>query len=454
MDLKPTPKARQLLANKFNRAKALYGEGKPGEARSVCQSILVLDPNHVDALQFFGFLAKQMGDLDEALKLLRKAVDLQPDNIQAVNNLGNVLLDRGDLAEAEACYRQVIEKQPQGASNYSNLCVVLRQQGRLDEAIQAGQTAVRLDPDSAMGWYSVGNAFKVAGRLREAIDCYQRSIDLKPQQPITHDALCQATYRLEGKSLFGRRRWKKTIRAYKQWLAVDPNQPLAIQMLESLKVGGKLGGGKLARAPDAVIRAQFDQSAPRFESRLKKLQYRVPELVDTALQQHLGAGNANLAVLDGGCGTGWCAPSLKRYASRLVGVDLSGEMLRLANETGLYDELIEQELTAFLKTQSGRFDLALYADTLCYFGDLGEVITATANALRAEGMLVFSVEQQATGSGYELHPNGRYTHARSHVEKVLKKGGFSIVACTEEVLRLELGRDVAGMMVVARLKAV
>ncbi len=441
-----TRKSRQLLAEKFSRAKALHQKGEFVQARSLYLSILELQPDHAETLHFLGFLSYQTGDSEASLQLIRKSLQLQPSNIAAINNLGNVLLDRGELIEAEACYRQVIEQQPQAASNFCNLCVVLRQQGRLEEAIAAGRTAVRLEPGLATAWYSLGNVYKVAERLREAIDCYQRCIELDPQHPVAHDALCQVTHRLESKSFLGRRHFKKTIRAYQQWLASDPKQPLAVFMLKALQ-----GGGRLTRAPDDVIRAQFNQAAGHFESRLEKLGYRVPALVGDAVQHHLGEARGDLKVLDGGCGTGLCAPMLRPYAAALTGVDLSAEMMKQAAASGLYDELIEQELTSFVQQQSRCFDLAVYADTLCYFGNLDEVLKATAGALREQGSLLFTVEKATVEVGYYLHPRGRYAHSESYVETSLRESGFSAVKCREETLRLELGKEVTGLVVTARI---
>jgi predicted TPR repeat methyltransferase len=161
-------------------------------------------------------------------------------------------------------------------------------------------------------------------------------------------------------------------------------------------------------------------------------------------------------VLDGGCGTGLCAPALKPYAAKLTGVDLSSGMLALARKTGLYDELAEAELTSYLSANKQAFDLVLFADTLCYFGDLAGVITATAGALRAGGTAVFTVER-AAGSGalppYRLHPHGRYSHTETYVRSVLAAAGFSAIEAEQQILRLEIGRDVAGLMVAATVKA-
>ena len=133
----------------------------------------------------------------------------------------------------------------------------------------------------------------------------------------------------------------------------------------------------------------FNQSAANFERRLNNLEYKVPNLIEATLQRRLAKAEGDLRVLDAGCGTGLCAPFLRSYSCQLTGVDLSAGMLEKARSRKLYDELVEAELTSYLVQQIRAFDLIVFADTLCYFGDLTEIIAATAGALRPNGMLVF-----------------------------------------------------------------
>ena len=73
--------------------------------------------------------------------------------------------------------------------------------------------------------------------------------------------------------------------------------------------------------------------------------------------------------------------------------------------------------------------------------------------MRPAGLLVFTVEQAdpaETKMGYRLHPQGRYSHSRSYVEKALEQAGFHTVVCRPEILRLEMKVPVAGLLVTAR----
>jgi predicted TPR repeat methyltransferase len=167
-----------------------------------------------------------------------------------------------------------------------------------------------------------------------------------------------------------------------------------------------------------------------------------------------GTPAANLAVVDAGCGTGLCAPLLRPWAAHLAGCDLSVGMLQRAEQRGGYDVLHKAELTHYLQTQPGRFDLVISADTLCYFGDLHEVLAAAARALRPAGGVVFTVEAMPGGQhGFRLEGSGRYRHAAAHVEACLAAAGFGAVRIEPIVPRREAGQDVQGWLASARLSA-
>jgi len=429
-------------------AVVLHRQGRRSEAGAIYQQVLREYPDHPDALHFSGLLAHQLGDDETAVARIRRALDQRPDYADALKNLGNILLARDRFAEAEQSYLRVVELNPGDGTAWSNLGIALRYQGRLAEAVEAGDRAIRLAPEQAACWYSLGNSYKVDCQFKRAIRSYRRAVELDPKFGPAHNGLCQATLALELRSPIGRLLRRRTIRAYEHWLECMPGLPVAEFMLQAVR-----GDSGLQRAPDNVIRNMFNQFAPNFERRLALLEYRVPRLVGEVLQDRLGKPARNLQVLDAGCGTGLCAPILRPYATRLTGVDLSAGMLALAGKTNLYDLLQEAELTSWLQQASDRFDLVVFADTLCYFGDLAPVATAAAGVLLSEGMLLFSVEldsEESPGPGYRLHPSGRYSHRRSYVERVLAEAGCTNIRCEPQVLRLELGRDVQGLLVWTR----
>lgn len=444
--MKTAKRAARSVDEELSQAVALHREGQRAQAGKIYRKVLKSHPDHPDALHFSGLLAHQLGDDKTALASIRRAIEVKPHYADAIKNLGNILLGEEEHAEAERCYRRVIELEPQDATAYSNLGVACRYQYKFEQAIEAGTIATRMTPDQLVAWYNLGNTHKIAHNFKQAIKCYQQAIRLNPKFSPAHDGLCRCTLALEQSARFGRRTLRKTIEAYQHWLDCEPDSAIALFMLGAVK-----GENRLDRAPDDVVRKMFDQFAPNFEHRLGQLEYRVPRLVADVLRGRLEPAGT-LAVLDGGCGTGLCAPALRPYAAKLTGVDLSSGMLALASKTGLYDELAEAELTSYLSANKQAFDLVIFADTLCYFGNLADVISATAGALRAGGTVLFTVERAAGSSEtppYRLHPHGRYSHTETYVRSVLTAAGFSAIETEHQTLRQEIGRDVAGLVVAA-----
>jgi predicted TPR repeat methyltransferase len=143
---------------------------------------------------------------------------------------------------------------------------------------------------------------------------------------------------------------------------------------------------------------------------------------------------------------------LRPLASELIGIDLSAGMLTKAQQRGGYDRLEQAELTAYLRSNVGRFDVVTCVDTLCYFGALEEAFTAAREALAPGGLFAFSVER-TTGADelpYRMEHHGRYQHARNYVNRALEQAGLTVLHLEEAVLRLEVFRDVPGLVVVAR----
>jgi len=442
-------KSAGAIEAKFGKALQLHRQGKGQKAHKLYMAILKASPNHPGALHFLGFMAHQSGDSEAAIRLMRRAIQHQPDYADAIKNLGNVMLEKDEFVEAEKCYRQVIELKPNDATAYSNLCVALRHQDRIKDSVQAGRTAVGLVSEYPVAWFNLGNTYKVARDFKNAIACYEQAIRYDPKFSPAHDSLCQSTFRLEKKGFLSRKTWKKSIKAYEHWLECEPDSPVAAFMLQAIS-----GGEDLTRAPDSVISNMFNQSAANFERRLNTLEYKVPEQISATLQRRLARSEGKLQVLDGGCGTGLCAPFLNPYASHLIGADLSSGMLEKARGRNLYDELVETELTSYLAEHEQCFDLVVFSDTLCYFGDLAEIITATAGALHPGGMLVYSVERipwKNDAKGYRLHPHGRYSHSKSYLVSLMSAAGFTEAEFEDVTLRMEIGEKVTGLIVSAVL---
>ena len=416
---------------------SLHQADRVGEADAVYRQILAVAPDHPRALHFGGVLAHQLGRGDEAIALIRRSLELAPDDADWHSNFGIVLQERGSLDEAIAAYRQAIAINPEHANAYSNLGVLLRATGKLAEAEDAYRTAIRLNPEHIDAYTNLGVLLNAQKRSEEAVDCYCRAITLRPRHPEARRLLALAHCKLGDV--------EKAIQIFEEWLAEEPDDAIARHMLAACT-----GRAVPQRASDDFVSRTFDGFAASFESKLARLSYRAPALVSAMLQDAGVDAAKRLDVLDAGCGTGLCGPLVAPYARRLIGVDLSAGMLIQAKEKQVYDDLYQFELTAFLRDNPAAYDLIVSADTLCYFGSLDEVVSAAAAALRPGGLIVFTVERgPAEGPDFMLEQHGRYTHAQTYVEGVLRREGL-VPEIAEGELRLESGTPVAGLVVRAR----
>ena len=212
------------------------------------------------------------------------------------------------------------------------------------------------------------------------------------------------------------------------------------------------GNNQPTRATDDYVREVFDRSAETFDEHLDKLDYQVPKLIAEVIRRDMREPEAMLDVLDAGCGTGLCGPLLQPYSGRLIGVDISSCMIDKARERGVYDELITAELTTLLEESASSYDLIVAADTLCYFGDLKQVLNAMAMALRTGGYVVFTLEHATIGqteNGFQLNPHGRYSHTEDYTQHVLKEVGFNVQSLDTVILRTEKKEPVHGLVILA-----
>ena len=388
----------------IERAIAAHRAGRLKEAEAGYRRVLRRRPRDPDALHFLGLLSFQRGDSDRAISMMRTSLELAPRNPHAWINLGNVLLARGTVEGAQQAYERAIELAPESAEAWYDLGVCHRRQGESNKAVVCLMEAVRRRPDYLPGLQVLARLYYQLGKFEEAAAVYA------------------------------------------QWLELEPENPIARHMAVATK-----RGEAPARADDAYVRQMFDEFADSFDENLADLGYQAPQLVAEVVEHHASAAGRKLDLLDAGCGTGLCGPLLRPLARHLCGIDLSAGMLAHAEERGVYDELHEAELCAFMRSQPVSFDLVVSADTLVYFGDLGDPIEAAARCLRPAGVLVFTVERldDSAAVPYRIEPHGRYAHRSKYIEGLLATHGLQLERIDEVRLRKERGADVIGYRIAA-----
>ena len=115
-------------------------------AEKLAVSITKEFPEHPFTWKVLAAALKQNGRIDESLVASQKSVQLDPQDAEAYYNLGIVMQDLGRLEEAEAIYKKAIALKPDHKT-HNNLGIVMQELGRLDEAEASYKKAITLKPD-------------------------------------------------------------------------------------------------------------------------------------------------------------------------------------------------------------------------------------------------------------------------------------------------------------------
>jgi predicted TPR repeat methyltransferase len=424
----------------FEKAFALHAAGLHGEAESAYRHILSLDPQHLDAQHHLGILLHQRGQSQDGIALILRGLEAEPGHAARYNDLGNILTQTGDLAQAASAFRLSLDFNDADANVWNNLGSVWHRQNNIVEAESAYRQALHYAADFVPALSNLARLLSETGRDEESSLLSCRAFVQPPFSEKPLKLLGIAYYRLG--------RLAEAAECYRAWLQAEPGHPIAQHHLAACT-----REQVPARAADDFITALFDEMAESFDEKLVgSLAYQGPQIIAGLLEARLDP-HPTLDVLDGGCGTGLCASVLAPYARHLIGVDLSAAMLAKAQERQLYTELVEAELTSYLRERPNTFDLIVLADMLIYFGDLAVVFPAAKQALRPNGWLAFTVEC-ATDPGvqepYRLDPSGRFSHSTDYVRQTLEAAGLSALDIQEVALRNEFCKPVRGMAVLAR----
>ncbi len=164
----------------LQQAVAFLHAGQLEQSRALCQALLKTNSRQPDALHILGILAHQSGRLDDARRLIAKAISVGAPKAIFHSNLGNVLQDLQRPRNALESYDRALALQPDLAATHYNRALVLDALGRYGEAVDAFDRAIALDGGFAAAHFDRGNALVRHGRRGEALGSYQRAVALDP----------------------------------------------------------------------------------------------------------------------------------------------------------------------------------------------------------------------------------------------------------------------------------
>ena len=142
--LEPTARANPRDVDTQLALADLYSDaGRDVEAERTLRQVLTVAPGSAEVLNYLGYLLADRGRaLDEAVRLVERALEADPGNPSYLDSLGWAHFRRGDLRAAEKYLTPAAEQLPRNAVVQDHLGDVFAGLGRWDEAIAAWTRAL------------------------------------------------------------------------------------------------------------------------------------------------------------------------------------------------------------------------------------------------------------------------------------------------------------------------
>ena len=425
-------------------AEVLLMTEAPEAAIAACDAGLARDADRAALLVCRARAHGRLGRMEAALADAAEAVAAAPRDEAARTVLGQALLAKGRHEEALAVLGELWREAPDDASRALRLADALLA-ARAHDAVEELTNWLQILDLAPLQRQQAGSlAAQNALKRGDAADALARArTGLATHEAAGEPRWVAALHSIAGHALIGLHR---AAEARTHILAAHRLMP-GDQYLAHL--AATAGAATPDRASDDYVRHLFDGYAAGFEQSLLGLGYRAPGLILHLLDELLPAGPLG-DVLDLGCGTGLMGVVLHdRLGAGLRGVDLSGAMLAEAAAKGVYTALVKTDIDGWLARDTNRYQLVLAADVFCYFGALGNTLSALRQRLLPGGLLFFTVEAGADGE-WSLLPSGRYRHGEAGLRRALAAAGLQVLALRHEVLRYEHGEPLNGFLLAAR----
>jgi predicted TPR repeat methyltransferase len=378
------------VSNDYAAAQAHYAQQRWAEAVAIYRHIVAEQPTALKAWALMGLCATQCGDLDTAADALQRAVELEPQAGNIHFRLGVVLFQQGHADRAAVAFRRAADLDPTNIDALQNLGAALVDLGHHAEAQPVFEAVLQRQADFELAWSGLANVYRALNNTAGMVHALERAV------------------------------------------AINPDNPATRHLLQAAR------GLTPSRADADYVESFFDGYAARFDQHLvQRLGYKGPEVLRDLLAKEFPE-RVWADVLDLGCGTGlFGAAIIQRSAeAKVVGVDLSRNMIEAARARGIYAQLTKADVVDFVTVCADKFDLVAAADVLIYVGELSALFAGVAHCLRAGGVFAFTVEESQV-ENFVLDSSGRYAHSRGYLEAQAKKHMLAVRVMTTAPLRLD-----------------
>lgn len=175
--------AQRLQDARYQLAQVYLRFNVPQKAIQTFEKILTSDANYVPALTGIGIAYQMLNDVQKSENYLRKAIEFSSgENVpDAYNALGYLYAEQGiKLDEAEKLVRRALKSVPTSGAYLDSLGLIYFKKGKLDAAIENLEQAARYLPDEPEILKHLADAYLQKGLEQKALQTLEHAVDIEP----------------------------------------------------------------------------------------------------------------------------------------------------------------------------------------------------------------------------------------------------------------------------------
>ncbi|MBC8225532.1 MAG: tetratricopeptide repeat protein [Gammaproteobacteria bacterium] len=432
----------QALSQKPDYIEAMYNLGiaylrqeKPAIKLAIkaLQRTLTLEDNHFSANKQLGQLLHQEDDFAQAIIHYRKSLATNPDDAHTCHLLGTALLANNEDQAGLAYFEKAYDLNSTLSDLNHNLAAVYLTKQQYQKALTHWLKHLETEKDIST-YFNVAVTYFYLGRYNEAINYYQEVLKIDPNYLNAHINLGVINLQTNN---------KKTAKVhYQKALSLSADNAEIKYIIAAID---QENISKYKQPPSIFIKNLFDQYAPYFDHHLQNiLDYKTPAAIVKMLQVELNPKENSLNILDLGCGTGLSGQALKPYSQKLIGIDISENMINYCQSKQIYDKLITADVNSAI-TEFENIDLITLVDTLPYIGDLENILTKIHQSLIPGGHVIMSTEITYDVE-FKLQASARFAHNPNYISALCKKLHFKQVSQEKVELRFHQDKKINGII--------
>jgi len=221
----PNPYDSNSINAIVGRAMALHRGGQLAEAERLYKSALALNPDHFEALHFFGLLEAQRGHNVEADEFMRRSLEINSGVAEAFTNHARVLNALKRSEQAIAACDKALSLNGRSVEAIVSRGIALYDLGRYHDALSTYDQALAIKPDYIVALRNRANALIVLRRSDEALAICDQILAVNSKDSTS--LYCRAN------ALFELSRFAESLLAYDRARAVAPEHAEACNVADA-----------------------------------------------------------------------------------------------------------------------------------------------------------------------------------------------------------------------------